>query len=147
MNTPESDALLRRAGVHSLDARQALDAMGTLMQAGATQAVFAHIDWPRFRGSYEARGKRPLLARIDEGHTACGPLPHGRGPAGASLPEILRLVQEETAQVLQLGTALPESDHGFFEMGMDSLLALELRSRLEGSVRRSLPATLVFEYP
>ena len=33
------------------------------------------------------------------------------------------------------------------EMGMDSLMAVELRNLLRGSLRHSLPATLVFDYP
>ena len=33
------------------------------------------------------------------------------------------------------------------EMGMDSLMAVELRNLLRGSLQQSLPATLVFDYP
>jgi len=35
----------------------------------------------------------------------------------------------------------------FFQMGMDSLMAVDLKNCLELSVNCSLPATLVFEYP
>ena len=36
---------------------------------------------------------------------------------------------------------------GLFEMGMDSLMALDLKNRLRASVGLDVPATVVFEFP
>ena len=36
---------------------------------------------------------------------------------------------------------------GFFQMGMDSLMSVELRKKLEVLTGRSLPAMLTFKYP
>jgi hypothetical protein len=36
---------------------------------------------------------------------------------------------------------------GFFDMGMDSLMMVELRSRLETSLKQTIPSTVLFEYP
>ena len=50
--------------------------------------------------------------------------------------------------MLELGEpALADPGQGLFAMGMDSLMALELRTRLETLVARALPATLVFDHP
>ena len=38
-------------------------------------------------------------------------------------------------------------DQGLFELGVDSLAALDLRTHLEQLLGQSLPATLIFEYP
>jgi acyl carrier protein len=38
-------------------------------------------------------------------------------------------------------------ERGLFEMGMDSLMSVELGRRLERGVGRSLPSTLTFNYP
>ena len=49
-----------------------------------------------------------------------------------------------------LGVRNPESidpDKGFFEMGLDSLMSIDLKTRLEIGVGHSLPSTLVFNYP
>src|SRR5690606_41842158 len=38
-------------------------------------------------------------------------------------------------------------DAGFFDLGMDSLMAVELRRRLEAGVGKDIPVTLVMDYP
>ncbi|HLK62418.1 MAG TPA: amino acid adenylation domain-containing protein [Bryobacteraceae bacterium] len=153
MNSAEINRLLERVGVQTLPPESALETMGHLIGAGVTQAAVARIDWPRFRGSYEARGKRPLIEGIDDRPGAI--------PAGAALPatglnlhaapksrqELAQWLREETAQVLGLGATLPECDRGFFELGMDSLLTVEFRTRLERALERPLPVTLVFDHP
>ena len=41
----------------------------------------------------------------------------------------------------------PGLQAGLPDIGMDSLMAVELRNRLEASLKCALPATLAFEYP
>lgn len=55
-------------------------------------------------------------------------------------------IQAETAGVLE-EDRLPNTDLGFFDMGLDSLMAVELKNRLERLMGQPLPATLAFEYP
>lgn len=42
---------------------------------------------------------------------------------------------------------LPDPQIGFFELGMDSLMAVELHTRLTQMLGRPLPSTLVFDFP
>lgn len=55
-------------------------------------------------------------------------------------------LKNEVAQVLGAATP-PEASRGFFDMGMDSLMALQLSNRLQVTLAIKLPATLIFEYP
>lgn len=57
-------------------------------------------------------------------------------------------LQTEVAQVLGLtGNQLPDTQVGFFDMGMDSLMMVELRSRVETSLNRQIKSTVLFEHP
>jgi len=53
---------------------------------------------------------------------------------------------QELKNVLGQSQVLDENK-GFFEMGMDSLMALELKNRLQTLIEKVLPNTLIFDYP
>ncbi len=62
--------------------------------------------------------------------------------------EVRRLVQENVARVLSFGSSNEVVvDRPLKEMGLDSLMAVELRNALGQRLGRSLPATLAFDYP
>ncbi len=57
-------------------------------------------------------------------------------------------VRKLAAKVLRLNSWQNlDADKPLIEMGLDSLMALELRNVLENSLACSLPATLLFDYP
>jgi acyl carrier protein len=148
--------LLARVGVRALASGDALAALDALAGGDEPQVVVADVDWGLFRGSYEARGHRRLLERlqpaaVDEPATAVeSALVRSLKAATSSDREALlgAAVQAELAEVLALPErSKPPLDQGLFEMGMDSLMALEFRTRLQTLVARALPATLVFDCP
>ncbi len=61
------------------------------------------------------------------------------------LDHLRRHLQQTIGQILKLAE-LPNRTARFIELGMDSLMALELRRGVERLVKISLPTTLIFEY-
>ncbi|WP_280706433.1 type I polyketide synthase [Bradyrhizobium sp. BR13661] len=61
---------------------------------------------------------------------------------------LVALAQEEIAAVLALpGPASVPADQPLKDLGLDSLMAAELRNRLSARVGTKLPTTLAFDYP
>jgi acyl carrier protein len=146
---------LARRGVRSLGGKRALSALGALWGTGVSEAVVADVDWPLFRGVYEARRERRLLVEMAAAEV-------GSSEGEARLVEDLEATPlRDRRRVLErhlrgiagkvLGIAADELDPetGFADLGMDSLMAVELRKRLQKDVGRAvlIPTTVAFDHP
>jgi acyl carrier protein len=149
---------LEQIGVESLAPEVATQALGRLMATRATQATVAHVDWNAFKPVYEARARRRLLDEIETRPSAAAPaVPAERFevlerlnqlPPGQRQDLLSAYVAGEVAQVMGLDSAAAiDRRQGFFKMGMNSLMTVQLRNRLEARLGRRLPPTLAFEYP
>jgi acyl transferase domain-containing protein/acyl carrier protein len=148
----------RRFGLRPMPAARALAKLGDLLAAGVVQEAVADVDWNALKAAYEVRGNRPLLEKVgsrlrrssgEEPVAKSDDLESIRSAAPEDRLELLSsLVTRDVAKVLGLD---PERDlddeRGFFEVGMDSLTAMELKRRLEGRIGGQLPDTLTFNYP
>ena len=146
----------REAGLQPLPNAQALRLMGRALAGSAVTPIFAKIDWARLRPLYEAKGRRPFLSAVVSSVTEIE-----TGDEPAQLIEMLRdatsaqreqmlldFVGAEVAAVLKMPPDEPPShEAGLFELGMDSLMSVELKRRLERGFGAPLPATLTFNYP
>jgi 3-oxoacyl-(acyl-carrier-protein) synthase/NADPH:quinone reductase-like Zn-dependent oxidoreductase/NAD(P)-dependent dehydrogenase (short-subunit alcohol dehydrogenase family)/acyl carrier protein len=69
-------------------------------------------------------------------------------PRADRLPALVTLVCEEVATVMGLaGADAVPTDRPLRELGLDSLMAVELRNQLSVRAGCALPATLAFDYP
>jgi len=149
MTSPEAATLLSRIGVRVLAPELALEALNHL--PAVSQLAIADIEWHRFQGTYEARGLRPFIDHMrPDIHQPSEPELSER-KAGKTFTgdrsSLVEALEREAARVLGFESARLDRDLGFFEMGMDSLLALEFRGRIESSLGIAVPATLLFDSP
>ena len=158
----EAQASIARGGLRQLRSGVALDLMGRLIADGEAFTAVADVDWNTLVPVYESRRVRPLI------HALAVQAPVVARPAVASKatertliavarearspserqPILQQLVRRDVAVVLGYASddGIPV-DRGFFELGLDSLMSVELKRRLESAVERSLPSTLTFNYP
>ncbi len=158
MADAQSRARLDQRGVATLSPADALAGLADVITTPSVQGVIARIDWARFLPPYQQAGRRAFLAELERevplGSPA--PTPSGKTPlverlAGAPVQQRKRLLTDylldAVAEVTRVDAAEIREDAGFFDLGMDSLMAVELRRRIEQGVGREVPITLVMDYP
>ncbi|MFF1561795.1 KR domain-containing protein, partial [Streptomyces sp. NPDC058279] len=158
---------LDRGGVPAMAPRSAIGALQQALDHAEAAVAVADIQWERFQPGYTAVRRSPFLSdlpevrRLAETSAATGEPGAGEhSPAEALRKRLAVMPQAEQAlAVLELvrshaATALghPTTDEvgagrAFKELGFDSLIALELRNRLNAATGLRLPATLVFDHP
>jgi acyl transferase domain-containing protein len=166
-------ARLAEQGAGEIDPDAGIDVLAHLIHTDATYAAVQPMDWSRYpadptaartwlaevmpsdRGAStpSTRGKAPSDTETSAGRTDQSPSARDRIAASpaAERREVLRdHVHDQVARVIGLAPGrsvdlrAPLSD-----LGVDSLMAVELRNRLATTLGldRPLPATLVFDHP
>ena len=158
MVSGEAQDWLQRSGVNSLVPDEALDLFGRLSRSTAPQLAVADVDWPILTALYQANRRRPLLDDVSV--STARPATAVLGAQTALLQQLqdlpaedrrrrlLARLQDEVGDVLGFGNGKrPDPRKGFFKLGMDSLMAVELSRRLGKRLGCDLPSTIAFEHP
>jgi phthiocerol/phenolphthiocerol synthesis type-I polyketide synthase C len=142
------DALARRLGARPVPAAQALAGLSAMVASGLAVVAFADTDWA------DARRFLPILATplFSDGATASSaPVDESLAEqlvsmdAEAALALLKTVVAEEAAKILRLPGDGIDPSRPLSEMGMDSLMAVELRLALENRLRIDLPLVSLTE--
>ncbi|MFV8233373.1 type I polyketide synthase [Mycolicibacterium fortuitum] len=163
MADAESRARLDQRGVRTLAPADALaglaDAVAVSSAQGPAQGVVARIDWSRFLPLYQQAGRRGFLAELETEApaelsaptTASGKTQLVERLTNAPVQQRKKLLtdylRDSVAEVTRVDPSEIREDAGFFDLGMDSLMAVELRRRIEQGVGAEIPITLVMDHP
>jgi acyl carrier protein len=147
-------------GLGAIDPESGLLVLDHLIRAGAAQTAVLNADWSKLLAP--SAGWRPALLRDLEPAAVTAAATTSAAPEAArpsfmeelaaapglkKWPVLLAHVADQAGRVLGLDPAGLDARQGLRDLGLDSLMALELRNRLQRSVGRSLRSTLAFDYP
>jgi NAD(P)-dependent dehydrogenase (short-subunit alcohol dehydrogenase family) len=147
-------------GLRPIQLDEGMAKLGEMLVSPQAQIVAAPIDWSRmFTGTVSNRS--PSLfsevikasgGTISTGVKAPGEdnfVRHLSGqPAGRRLAILKAHVESAASRALgATGSTSFDPQRPLHELGLDSLMSVELRNALATSLGRSLPTTLLFDYP
>jgi acyl transferase domain-containing protein len=129
----------------------ALNWLGRLLHGRLRQATVARVNWQMLVPMYEARRQRRWLEHMrpqESLHGLDAKAQWSFEPGEDRVSALERAVQKEAARVLGLRHGvLPGSNVRLADLGLDSLMAVTLRNRLQAMIGHGLPATFAFEFP
>jgi len=128
--------------------KRALEVMERLLREGATQVVALPVNWRQYHAFYPAGTEPPLLVDLVS-EKAAGPSPAGH--SGEKRNAILdadpaerdQLLQsylsEQVARVLGLSPSQLDIQQPLTNLGLDSLMAVELKNRISADLGVNVP--------
>ncbi len=150
-------------GMEQMPSEVALDLLGHLLNPDQeAQVTVASVNWEKLKALYETRRSMPLLKKVAD-LRAPQPVKNTVQPVVNTEPTLIDQLQsmsseerkrvlitrvrDQVARVIGSSADLINTQQGLFEMGLDSLMSVELKGRLEKITALTLPSTLTFNYP
>jgi acyl carrier protein len=147
----------RDMGVELLQPARGIRLLETAMRHGNARYCAFRFDAARWLARFPTLALPPLLSDsasvmpAPASAAANMPLPgSGRAPASGSIRRERRcdvVVREELAAVLGMEADAIDPERPFAEQNLTSMMALELRSRLEAALDIAIPTTAIWRHP
>jgi NADPH:quinone reductase-like Zn-dependent oxidoreductase/SAM-dependent methyltransferase/acyl carrier protein len=152
----QADTRLEQLGISAIAPPIGQEIFASLLHRSLTQIGVIPIDWTQF---FQQNRSTPFLEYFQQDST--NSVEQARSPSPQSPSLILQTlatasdravalkeyVRSQIAQILGFQPQEIDPQTGFFDLGMDSLTSVELKSRLQTDLNCTLPTTIAFDYP
>ena len=140
---------LARQGTMGITPGEAMALLESFLTAGTDQAIAIRVDWSKWRQFFRGMQENPLLERIFatiENQESTGATSDWRSRIDAAAPAekaavISQAVREAVGSVLRVKPDSLRDDQPLTDLGLDSLMGVEIETSLEAAVGIALPPT------
>jgi acyl carrier protein len=141
---------LARQGTHALEPKEVVSLLESFLDAGVAQVAALRVDWGKWRQAFRSLQDSPFHERVfasalevEEGTSRTG---DWRGRIDAAAPGereavIVQALQEVVGSVLRVKPDSLRPDQPLTDLGLDSLMGVEIENLIEGSIGVTLPPT------
>jgi NADPH:quinone reductase-like Zn-dependent oxidoreductase/SAM-dependent methyltransferase/acyl carrier protein len=138
---------LARQGTEELSPREVMGLLESSLTAGVTQAMAIRVDWTKWRQFFRGMQENPLLERIFasvESQETGGATSDWRLKIESATPEELegiigQAVRDVVGSVLRVKADTLRDDQPLTELGLDSLMGVEIENSIENAIGVTLP--------
>jgi NAD(P)-dependent dehydrogenase (short-subunit alcohol dehydrogenase family)/acyl carrier protein len=138
---------LARQGTTELSPKEVMTLLESALTAGVTQVMAIRVDWAKWRQFFRGMQENPLLERIFaavEGQETGGATTDLRHKIESAAPEELgaiigQAVRDAVGSVLRVKPDSLHDDQPLTDLGLDSLMGVEIENSIEGSLGVALP--------
>ncbi len=139
---------LARQGTTELSPGEVTKLLESSLTTGVTQVMAIRVDWTKWRQFFRGMQENPLLERIfsaNEGVETAGTITNDfRLKIESAAPEevvaiIGQAVREAVGSVLRVKPETLRDDQPLTDLGLDSLMGVEIENSIEGSLGVALP--------
>ena len=140
---------LARQGTMGISPGEAMALLESFLRAGSAQAIAIRVDWTKWRQFFRSMHENPLFERIFtsiENQESAGATSDWRSRIEAAAPAekqgvICQAVREVVGSVLRVKPDSLREDQPLTDLGLDSLMGVEIETSLEAAVGIALPPT------
>ena len=140
-------------GVQLIAPEQGLQVLAAILAQEVAQVGVLPIDWSKFASQLSSNVKFPLLEKllVTAPQTEVKKSQFRQQLEAASASDqktlLIAFIRSHLAKLLGIAPEEIDPQINFFDLGMDSLMAVELRNSLQTSFDCSTPVSLAFDYP
>ncbi|MCG8643627.1 MAG: SDR family NAD(P)-dependent oxidoreductase, partial [Desulfobacterales bacterium] len=157
------EARLSGQGFNSISPETCFDCLGTLLQCDMDQVGVMAMDWKKFLNRFPPNDKPPLFSSLEQVHSPGG-MPENKAvssdekaiPSSDVLQQLpshdqqalmKTYLQKEISRILRIRENKISDDQNLIELGMDSLIFIELSQTLGEDLQLKIVPHKIFENP